>query len=250
MNITTKKYIDRKFHVKKCLVLVDADNTNYHQVPGIIEETHQFADQVEVRCYGDWHSEILKPWKPYLVGLNITFVQQTPVGGKNSTDTGILIDGSEAIALKRCDALVIVSRDRDFVPMINKAKSEGLFVVGAGYMPVSKELINACDDFIVPDKATTVSSNLPTTCIISRNQKNQWAVDAICTAIEKYGKNGFANLSDIGNYLRYLDPNFTAWSLGKKKLVDFISDYPSILRMRSYMNNPVTRTTTVYVGRA
>ncbi len=237
MNIMTSIHVHGRSRVKKCLVLVDADNINYRQVPEIIEKIGRSAGPMEVRCYGDWNSEILKPWKKSLAGLEITYVQQALIGGKNSTDAGIFIDGSAAITLKKYESLAIVSRDRDFVPLINKAKSEGMFVIGAGQEPVSRALINACDEFIIPSK-------------VSHNEKAQWAMDAICTAIQKYGKDGFANLSDIGNYLRYLDPHFTALSLGKKKLADFISDYPDVLRMRSCVNNPNTRTTTVYVGRA
>jgi hypothetical protein len=106
------------------------------------------------RAYGDWSRY---PCREHLSELrgNVIEMTQLPTDqrGKNTADIALTVDAIDMICGDhRPERLVLVSGDRDFVPLVQRARRYGVPVMGVGVRgSVGAELVNACDWFLFLD---------------------------------------------------------------------------------------------------
>ena len=87
---------------------------------------------------------------------------QASGSGKNSSDIRLVMDAVELLYQSPyVDTFVIVSADADFVPIVNKLRSAGKTVIGAGRRKAaSKMLIKSCDRYYyLEDEAAQAQSS-------------------------------------------------------------------------------------------
>lgn len=143
---------------KRVVCFIDAENLVISaQTQGIPVNIKRIIDRVReegvlcsARAYADW---TLPSTRPYLNQFYDNVVELTQLGssyGKNTSDMQIVLDALElATGVESPDIFVIVSGDRDFVPLILKLKRYGKFVLGIGLAEAtSKYLRSACDHFL------------------------------------------------------------------------------------------------------
>ncbi len=123
----------------------------------IIDRVRQLGAIMSSKAYADWTSNLLKPFLRDFRANAIELVQ-LPVGAassehKNTADIQLAVDALEMVfSTVRPDCIVIVGGDRDFVPLVQKLKRYGVFVMGIGVdSGVSNVLIKACDSFVFYD---------------------------------------------------------------------------------------------------
>ena len=109
------------------------------------------------KAYADWTANFLRP----VLGdfrANAIELVQLPTNNmardhKNTADIQLTVDALEMVfSPVRPETIVIVGGDRDYVPLVQKLKRYGVFVMGMGVEAgVSKVLAEACDSFVFYD---------------------------------------------------------------------------------------------------
>ncbi len=123
----------------------------------IIDRVRQQGTIMSSKAYADWTSNLLRPFLGDFRANAIELVELlTSVSSrehKNTADIQLAVDALEMVFLPgRPDTMVIVGGDRDYVPLVQKLKRYGVFVMGLGVEAgVSPVLAEACDSFVYYD---------------------------------------------------------------------------------------------------
>ena len=123
----------------------------------IIERARQQGAVMSAKAYGDWTSNLLRPVLGDFRSSAVELVELLTTGAsrehKNTADIQLAVDALEMVfSPVRPDTVVIVGGDRDYVPLVQKLKRYGVFVVGIGVEAgVSRVLVEACDSYVFYD---------------------------------------------------------------------------------------------------
>ncbi|QAY72404.1 NYN domain-containing protein [Agromyces protaetiae] len=120
-------------------------------VDAVLDFAATFGTIALARAYADWSTPVNASYRGQLIDRAVDLVQLFPLvkGLKNGADIRLAVDAVED--LFRLDGLthiVIVAGDSDYVPLAQKAKRLGAYVVGIGVAGgTSRALSAACDEF-------------------------------------------------------------------------------------------------------
>ena len=109
------------------------------------------------RAYADWTANLLRPvlhdFRTNAIELVQLPTSMASKEHKNTADIQLAVDALEMVfSSVRPDTIVIVGGDRDYVPLVQKLKRYGVYVMGIGVEAgVSKVLTEACDSFVFYD---------------------------------------------------------------------------------------------------
>ena len=112
---------------------------------------------MSAKAYADWTASFLRPvlgdFRANAIELVQLLTSTASQEHKNTADIQLTVDALEMVfSPVRPDIVVIVGGDRDYVPLVQKLKRYGVFVMGIGVEAgVSRVLIEACDSFIYYD---------------------------------------------------------------------------------------------------
>ena len=218
---------------KKLAVLIDGDNIPSKYIKEMMEEIAKYGNPTIKRIYGDWTKPQLSKWKKLLLENAITPIQQyNYTTGKNSTDSGMIIDAMDILYSEKVDGFCIASSDSDFTRLATRIRETGLTVIGIGEKKTPDPFIVACDRFIYleilnqndddNDKDDESRPNKP---------KTKAAVDQVTPKVIKLitqsvtdlaDDTGWAFLGDVGSLIQKKQPNFDARNYGFEKLTPLI----------------------------
>ncbi|TDP94519.1 uncharacterized LabA/DUF88 family protein [Leucobacter luti] len=120
-------------------------------VGAIIDFASSFGTLVLTRAYADWSSHINAQYRSQLVARAVDLVQLFPAAAyaKNGADIRLAVDAVEDMfRLDDLSHVVIVGGDSDYVPLAQRCKRLGRYVVGIGVAgSTAKSLTAACDEF-------------------------------------------------------------------------------------------------------
>ncbi|MHA3684505.1 NYN domain-containing protein [Leucobacter sp. HY1908] len=120
-------------------------------VGAIIDYASSFGTLVLTRAYADWSSPINALYRSQLVARAVDLVQLFPAAAyaKNGADIRLAVDTVEDMfRLDDLTHVVIVAGDSDYVPLAQRCKRLGRYVVGIGVAgSTAKSLTAACDEF-------------------------------------------------------------------------------------------------------
>jgi len=210
-------------------VLVDADNVQPSRMGAVLTEVARFGTASVKRVYGDWTKPNLNSWKPVASEHVIQPIQQfANTKGKNATDSALIIDAMDLLYTRRFHAFCIVSSDSDFTRLASRIREEGVAVYGFGERKTPEAFRNACDRFIyldVLDEPITEASPTPLTLVPAAKLRGETKLvfglrSAISTAS---GEDGWANLSNVGHYMRQQQPDFDPRNWGYAKLSELLA---------------------------
>jgi len=129
----------------------------------IIDRIREEGQIVSMRAYGDWSQpSISRHLNEFRVNIIEMTQLSTSVYGKNTADIQLAVDALEmALQSTSPDTVVIISGDRDFVPLVQKIKRYGKSVLGIGANEgsTSELLASACDMFLFVDDILNVDSS-------------------------------------------------------------------------------------------
>ncbi|WP_372999798.1 NYN domain-containing protein [Sulfurimonas sp.] len=223
-------------------MFIDCDNVSSKYIESIFDDLSQYGTVNIRRAYGDWKDKQLYGWENILQDYNIKPIQQFAyTKGKNATDIAMIIDIMDILYTKDLEAIVLITSDSDFTPIVTRILSDGLTVYGYGEAKTPMAFVNACSQFIYVEKLS-VLLNDETVEDISKNNKHQ----AITEAVTKYvGNNydirkdyklinllkqgvdvtsdeqGWADVKDMSMYIRK-NSSFSQVNYGFKKMGDLI----------------------------
>ena len=124
-------------------------------VGAILDFASSFGTVVLTRAYADWSADVNAEYREQLVGRAVDLVQLFPAAayGKNAADIRLAVDAVEDMfRLPDLTHVVIVAGDSDYIPLAQRCKRLGRYVVGIGVAgSSSKSLAAACDEFVIYD---------------------------------------------------------------------------------------------------
>ena len=123
-------------------------------IQGLFDALSDVGRIIIKRAYADW-SHVKTPREQlFELGIEPIHIYRSTKGGKNSSDIRLTIDATELLFQSTVDTFVIVSSDTDFIPLINKLRSAGKVVIGAGRKETtSGNLVRSCDKYFFLDQA-------------------------------------------------------------------------------------------------
>lgn len=121
----------------------------------VIDFSSSFGTLVLTRAYADWSSAVNAEYRGQLVGRAVDLVQLFPAAAyaKNGADIRLAVDAVEDLfRLPELTHVVIVAGDSDYIPLAQRVKRLGRYVIGIGVAgSTAKSLAAACDEFVSYD---------------------------------------------------------------------------------------------------
>ncbi|WP_022900369.1 NYN domain-containing protein [Humibacter albus] len=134
-------------------------------VGAVIDFSASFGTLVLTRAYADWSAPVNAEYRHQLVGRAVDLVQLFPAAAyaKNGADIRLAVDAVEDMfRLPDLTHVIIVAGDSDYVPLAQRCKRLGRYVVGIGVAgSTSRTLAAACDEFYSYDALPGIEKPLP-----------------------------------------------------------------------------------------
>jgi Fe-S-cluster formation regulator IscX/YfhJ len=248
-------FIEEK--TRKVALLIDGDNAQPSLIGQILAEAGKYGLVTIRRIYGDWTTVNMSGWKNALHDSAIQPIQQFRYTiGKNATDSAMIIDAMDILHGHLVDGFCIVSSDSDYTRLATRIREMGFFVMGIGKRSTPKAFVNGCNIFIYTENLVPKGRERET-----RRRDRGGAprkgggkeTPAEREAEEREDKgpkfdpvpllkgafdmavheDGWANLGEIGFYLRQLDPGFDPRTYGFKQLSQLINSQKTLFDVHS-----------------
>jgi hypothetical protein len=211
-------------------------------VGAIIDFASSFGTLVLTRAYADWSADVNTGYREQLVGRAVDLVQLFPAAayGKNGADIRLAVDTVEDMfRLPDLTHVVIVAGDSDYIPLAQRCKRLGRYVVGVGVAgSSSRTLAAACDEFVIYDAlpGVPVPAPEPEPAPKARRTKSdddeppapdpQIAATALLTRALRIGTEkddvDWLHNSAVKAQMKRMDPSFSEKSLGFRSFSDFL----------------------------
>ncbi|MEN4477944.1 NYN domain-containing protein [Mycolicibacterium cosmeticum] len=214
-------------------------------VGAVLDFASSFGTLVLTRAYADWSADVNAGYRQQLVGRAVDLVQLFPAAayGKNGADIRLAVDAVEDMfRLPDLTHVVIVAGDSDYIPLAQRCKRLGRYVVGIGVAgSSSRALAAACDEFVVYDALPGVPVFEPTPAAepkssVRRTKKSepeepaapdpQAAATALLTRALQIGLErddvDWLHNSAVKAQMKRMDPSFSEKSLGFRSFSDFL----------------------------
>lgn len=213
-------------------------------VGAVIDYAASFGTLVLTRAYADWSAPVNAEYRSQLVARAIDLVQLFPAAAyaKNGADIRLAVDAVEDMfRLPDLTHVVIVAGDSDYVPLAQRCKRLGRFVVGVGVAgSTAKSLPAACDRFDAYDTLPGVTP--PETgkkdAVGSRPRARKRSVDPAADLLERALRlendkdpSQWQHASAVKGLITRLDPSFSEKALGHRSFTEFIAAHPEIAEM-------------------
>jgi hypothetical protein len=224
-------------------------------VGAIIDFASSFGTLVLTRAYADWSADVNAGYRGQLVGRAVDLVQLFPAAayGKNGADIRLAVDAVEDMfRLPDLTHVVIVAGDSDYIPLAQRCKRLGRYVVGIGITgSISRSLTAACDEFVsydaLPGIPTLEPETTPPKKAARRSRAKQTEDDeteppdpqAAATGLleralrighEKDDADWLHN-SAVKAQMKRMDPSFSEKSLGFRSFSDFLRSRSDLVEL-------------------
>ena len=225
-------------------------------VGAIIDFASSFGTLVLTRAYADWSAEVNTGYRKQLVGRAVDLVQLFPAAayGKNGADIRLAVDTVEDMfRLPDLTHVVIVAGDSDYIPLAQRCKRLGRYVVGVGVAGASsRALAAACDEFVTYDALPGVPVPEPEPAPAeaaepkrrARRTKDaeepqppdpQAAATGLLTRALRIGLEkddvDWLHNSAVKAQMKRMDPSFSEKSLGFKSFSDFLRSRSDLVEL-------------------
>src|SRR5438270_2613328 len=229
-------------------------------VGAVIDFASSFGTLVLTRAYADWSAPVNADYRGQLVSRAVDLVQLFPaaVYAKNGADIRLAVDAVEDMfRLPDLTHVVIVAGDSDYIPLAQRCKRLGRYVVGIGVAgSSSRALAAACDEFVIYDSLPGIPvfepGPVPTdgeTAAPKRRSGStkaaepaepeapdpQAAATALLTralqiGLEKDDVDWLHN-SAVKAQMKRMDPSFSEKSLGFRSFSDFLRSRSDVVEL-------------------
>lgn len=234
-------------------------------VGAVLDFASSFGTLVLTRAYADWSADINAGYRGQLVGRAVDLVQLFPAAayGKNAADIRLAVDAVEDMfRLPDLTHVVIVAGDSDYIPLAQRCKRLGRYVVGIGVAgSSSKSLAAACDEFVIYDALpgvpaiTAVPAEAPRKRAAAAEAEPTEAAEAAeptepteaetpdpqaaATALLKRAlqiglerdDDEWLHNSTVKAQMKRMDPSFSEKSLGFKSFSDFLRSRTDVVEL-------------------
>ena len=203
---------------RQVAVLIDDENVSVGSVEWLFDRISNLGRILIRRAYSDWSKGGNVRDQLLEFGIEPVHVFQASSSGKNASDIRLAIDAIDLLYSSPVDTFVIVSGDADFLPLVNKLRSSGKMVIGAGRQKsTSATLVKACDRYYYLDQQEEkdeVTEPQP-----KKRSKSSLIVRAVQASMDNEGKVMGSRLHDT---MQRLDPSFDFRTQGFKSFSAFL----------------------------
>ena len=216
-------------------------------VGAIIDFASSFGTLVLTRAYADWSADVNTGYREQLVARAVDLVQLFPAAayGKNGADIRLAVDAVEDMfRLPDLTHVVIVAGDSDYIPLAQRCKRLGRYVVGVGVAgSSSRSLAAACDEFVIYDALPGVPVPEPKRRARAKDtdadeppppDPQAAATDLLTRALriglEKDDADWLHN-SAVKAQMKRMDPSFSEKSLGFRSFSDFLRSRADLVEL-------------------
>lgn len=215
-------------------------------VGAVLDFASSFGTLVLTRAYADWSADVNAGYQQQLVGRAVDLVQLFPAAayGKNGADIRLAVDAVEDMfRLPDLTHVVIAAGDSDYIPLAQRCKRLGRYVVGIGVAgSSSRALAAACDEFVTYDALPGVPVREPSPEPAKRARRGtktehdpQAAATALLTralhiGLEKDDVDWLHN-SAVKAQMKRMDPSFSEKALGFKSFSDFLRSRTDVVEL-------------------
>ncbi|MEE2854223.1 MAG: NYN domain-containing protein [Actinomycetota bacterium] len=228
-------------------------------VAAILDFASSFGTLVLTRAYADWSADINAGYRGQLVARAVDLVQLFPAAayGKNGADIRLAVDAVEDMfRLPDLTHVVIVAGDSDYIPLAQRCKRLGRYVVGIGVAGASsRALAAACDEFVIYDAlpGVPVPEPAPADAEADKPKKRtaraksakrdepdeqpdpQAAATALLTRALRIGLEkddvDWLHNSAVKAQMKRMDPSFSERSLGFRSFSDFLRSRSDVVEL-------------------
>lgn len=219
-------------------------------VGAVLDFASSFGTVVLTRAYADWSADVNAEYQEQLVGRAVDLVQLFPVAayGKNAADIRLAVDAVEDMfRLPDLTHVVIVAGDSDYIPLAQRCKRLGRYVVGIGVAgSSSRSLAAACDEFVIYDALPGVpvfepprEAEKPSTKSTKSAEPEPPDTQAAATALLKRALQiglekddvEWLHNSTVKAQMKRMDPSFSEKSLGFKSFSDFLRSRADLVEL-------------------
>jgi len=231
----------KKMNKNNIGMFIDCDNVSAKYIESIFDDLSQYGTVNIRRAYGNWKDKKLSGWENVLQDYNIQPIQQFAyTKGKNATDIAMIIDIMDILYTKELEAIVLITSDSDFTPIVTRILSDGVTVYGYGESKTPMPFVNACSQFIYVEKLSVLQNDEIEEVVedISINKsydtssnyignnynmrKDFKLINLLKLGIEKTSdEQGWADVKDMSVYIRK-NSSFSQINYGFKKMADLI----------------------------
>lgn len=222
------------------------------EVGAIIDYASSWGTLVLTRAYADWSSPVNAEYRSQLVARAVDLVQLFPAAAyaKNGADIRLAVDAVEDMfRLPDLTHVVIVAGDSDYVPLAQRCKRLGRYVIGVGVAgSTAKSLAAACDEFESYDSLPGVAALAPAqtapkqkAAASPRRAKAPAATTDEATALleralrlghDKAGDDEeWLHSSTVKTQMRRMDPSFSEKALGFRSFSDFLKSRDAVAEL-------------------
>ncbi len=223
------------------------------EVGAIIDYASSWGTLVLTRAYADWSSPVNAEYRSQLVARAVDLVQLFPAAAyaKNGADIRLAVDAVEDMfRLPDLTHVVIVAGDSDYVPLAQRCKRLGRYVIGVGVAgSTARSLAAACDQFesydslpgVAPVAAPKAVPKAKTASAPSRRTKAAPApADEATALLERALRLGhdksdadedWLHSSAVKTQMRRMDPSFSEKALGYKSFSDFLKSRDAVAEL-------------------
>ncbi|MFO7732080.1 MAG: NYN domain-containing protein [Candidatus Aminicenantes bacterium] len=248
-----ESFIEQK--TKKIALLIDGDNAQPSLIGQILTEAGKHGLVTIRRIYGDWTTVSMSGWKHALHDSAIQPIQQFRYTiGKNATDSAMIIDAMDILHGHLVDGFCIVSSDSDYTRLATRVREMGFFVMGIGKRSTPKAFVNGCNIFIYTENLVPrgrdreprrrdrggpqrKGGGQETREEPEEREEKSIKYDPVPLLKGAFDmavhEDGWANLGEIGFYLRQLDPGFDPRTYGFKQLSQLIKSQQPLFEVQS-----------------
>ncbi|WP_166982658.1 NYN domain-containing protein [Paramicrobacterium fandaimingii] len=248
-------------------IVIERLNQAMIEVGAIIDFAASFGTLVLTRAYADWSSRVNAEYRSQLVARAVDLVQLFPAAAyaKNGADIRLAVDAVEDMfRLPDLTHVVIVGGDSDYVPLAQRCKRLGRYVVGVGVAgSTARSLAAACDEFesyeslagVTPVEAPApkakASRKTKASTPADRPEEQQDAVSATDDSADpddqdgatrlleralrlghdKSGADEWLHTSAVKTHMRRMDPSFSEKALGYRSFNDFLKSRDNITEL-------------------
>jgi uncharacterized LabA/DUF88 family protein len=217
-------------------------------VGAIIDYAASFGTLVLTRAYADWSSPVNADYRSQLVARAVDLVQLFPAAAyaKNGADIRLAVDTVEDMfRLPDLTHVVIVAGDSDYVPLAQRCKRLGRFVVGVGVAgSTAKSLAAACDQFdaydALPGITRPPAGKADAAAPRARKRSKDPGADLLERALrlegDKVDDAQWQHASEVKSLIKRLDPAFSEKALGHKSFTEFVKAHPTVAEVDESSN--------------
>jgi uncharacterized LabA/DUF88 family protein len=178
------------------------------------------------RAYGDWRQNKNMPKQLATAGFELQSAVRLNQSSKNLADMQLVVDAMETlIDGHNFSTYVIVTGDRDFLPLVQTLRKRGRRVIGVGIRhTVSSSLIDLCDEYIYYDDIAREQGEKPFRKIEDLLQR---AVEELLTS-----QDDRSQASLLKERMQSLSQGaFGRSPEGRKNFRKFLEQYPEMVQL-------------------